>query len=154
MSHSPWADPGLFSRGVQACRPENILDNILFFLASTYLTVYRGGPMILLQRKLYFSKDPEGVQHFPGGGGGGGGPAFSGGGGVGRVPNANFNRNPFNLWFFREGPDPYPPHMFTDHRPTQDTVTEESQNTWKAEPAIYLFRWKELQETHHKDHTR
>ena len=28
--------------------------------------------MILLQRKLYFSKDPEGVQHFPGGG-----PTFS-----------------------------------------------------------------------------
>ena len=25
--------------------------------------------MVLLQRKLYFSKDPEGVQHFPEGGG-------------------------------------------------------------------------------------
>ena len=25
--------------------------------------------MVLLQRKLYFSKDPEGVQNFPGGGG-------------------------------------------------------------------------------------
>ena len=24
--------------------------------------------MVLLQRKLYFSKDPEGVQLFPGGG--------------------------------------------------------------------------------------
>ena len=31
--------------------------------------------MVLLQRKLYFSKVPEGVQHFPGGGGGG--PTFS-----------------------------------------------------------------------------
>ena len=30
--------------------------------------------MVLLQRKLYFSKDPEGVQHFSGGGGG---PTFS-----------------------------------------------------------------------------
>ena len=30
--------------------------------------------MVLLQRKLYFSnRDPEGVQHFPGGGG----PTFS-----------------------------------------------------------------------------
>ena len=28
--------------------------------------------MVLLQRKLYFSKDTEGVQHFPGG------PTFSG----------------------------------------------------------------------------
>ena len=26
--------------------------------------------MVLLQRKLYFSKDPEVVQNFPGGGGG------------------------------------------------------------------------------------
>ena len=25
--------------------------------------------MVLLQRKLYFSKDPEGIEHFPGGGG-------------------------------------------------------------------------------------
>ena len=25
--------------------------------------------MVLLQKKLYFSKDPEGVQNFPGGGG-------------------------------------------------------------------------------------
>ena len=32
--------------------------------------------MVLLQRKLYFSKDPEGVGHFPGGGGG---PNFPGG---------------------------------------------------------------------------
>ena len=33
--------------------------------------------MVLYQRKPYFSKDPEGVQHFPGGGGGGGGVAGS-----------------------------------------------------------------------------
>ena len=36
--------------------------------------------MVLLRRQLYFSKDPEGNQHFPGGGGG---PTFPGGG-----PNA------------------------------------------------------------------
>ena len=29
-----------------------------------------GDPMVLFQRKLYFSKDPEGVQHFQVGGGG------------------------------------------------------------------------------------
>ena len=40
--------------------------------------------MVLLHRKLNFSKDPEGVQHFPGGS-----PTFSEGG-----PNANFHRNP------------------------------------------------------------
>ena len=39
--------------------------------------------MVLLQKKLYFSKDPEGVQHFPGGGGG---PTFSREGGG---PNAS-----------------------------------------------------------------
>ena len=38
--------------------------------------------MVSLQRKLYFYKDPEGVQLFPGGGG---------------VPNANFYRNPYHL---------------------------------------------------------
>ena len=34
---------------------------------STYFTVYtlQRCPMVLLQRKLYFPKDPEGVQHFP-----------------------------------------------------------------------------------------
>ena len=51
--------------------------------------------MGLLHRKLTFSKDPEGVQHFPGEGGptfsrGGGSNFFKGGGGS---PNANFNRN-------------------------------------------------------------
>ena len=46
--------------------------------------------MVLLLRKLYYSKDPEGVQHFPGGGGG---TTFSREGG----PNAYFYRNPYNL---------------------------------------------------------
>ena len=56
-----------FQRGPQS--------GLRFFLfeSSTYFTVYRGDLMILLHRKLNFSKDPEGVQHFPGGGG----PAFS-----------------------------------------------------------------------------
>ena len=92
-----------FVRGVQARQPKNSLDDFLcvFFQSSTYFTVYIGGPMVLLQRKLYFSKDPEGVQHFPGGGsnifrGGGGGPNaaiethiacdFRGGGGGGSGP--------------------------------------------------------------------
>ena len=35
------------------------------------------GIQVLLQRKVYFSKDREGVQHFPAGGGGGGGGAAS-----------------------------------------------------------------------------
>ena len=44
-----------------------------------------------------------------------GGPTFSGGGGGG--PNANFYRNPYNLWFSREGGSgpPIPlldPHMY------------------------------------------
>ena len=53
--------------------------------------------MVLLQRKLYFSKDPEGVQHFPGGGGV---QLFPGGGGG---PNAYFYRNPYNLVIFQGG---------------------------------------------------
>ena len=46
--------------------------------------------MVLLQRKLCFLKDPEGVQHFPGGI-----QLFPGGGGGGL--NANYYRNPYNL---------------------------------------------------------
>ena len=42
--------------------------------------------MVLLQRKLYFIKDPEGVNHFQGG------PTFSKWG-----LNANFYRNAYNL---------------------------------------------------------
>ena len=42
--------------------------------------------MVLLQRKLYFSKDPERVQHFPGGSN-----FFQG------VPDANFYRKLYNL---------------------------------------------------------
>ena len=56
--------------GGQARRSENSLDNVFFFYYFFNFTFYRGGPMVLLQRKLYFSKDPEGVQHFPGGEGG------------------------------------------------------------------------------------
>ena len=44
---------------------------VSFIKSSAYLTVYRGGPKVLLLRKLYlyFTKDPKGVHYFPGGGG-------------------------------------------------------------------------------------
>ena len=48
--------------------------------------------MVLLQRKLYFFKDPEGVQHFPEGGGG---HTFSWE--VQMQHYAIFYRNPYNL---------------------------------------------------------
>ena len=52
--------------------------------------------MVLLQRKLYISKDPEGVKHFTGRRGlGGGVQLFQRGGGGG--PNAYFYRTPYNL---------------------------------------------------------
>ena len=61
-------DPGFFSGvGVKARRPENSMHNV-FFQSSTYLTVYRGGgggPMVLLQIKLYFSKDPDRSKPLP-----------------------------------------------------------------------------------------
>ena len=46
-----------FSGGVQAGGQKTVL--------TTFFVV------VILQSKLYFSKDPEGVQLFPGGGGGG-----------------------------------------------------------------------------------
>ena len=56
-----------------------------FFSPQLILHVYRGDPMVLLQRKLDFSKDPEGVQHFLWGVGGGEG------------PNAKFYKNPYHM---------------------------------------------------------
>ena len=50
--------------GVKAPRSENSLDNVLFLFFVLVLNLFyslQGGPMVLLQRKLYFSKDPEGV---------------------------------------------------------------------------------------------
>ena len=49
-----------------------------FFSPQLILQFTEGVQWFYLLRKLYFSKDPEGVQHFPGGsnffrGGGGGG---------------------------------------------------------------------------------
>ena len=55
--------------GGQPWRPENSQNNIV--IVSNWF--YRGGPVDLLQRKLNFSKDPEGVQHFLHFGWGGGG---------------------------------------------------------------------------------
>ena len=75
--------------------------SVCFFWSSTYFTVYRRGPMVILQRKLYFSKDPEGVEHFPGG------PASSAGRGGG--PSAYLYRTPYNLWFSRGSGTPIPP---------------------------------------------
>ena len=58
--------------------------------------------MVLLQRKLYLSNDPEGVQHFPGGWS----YLFQWG------PNANFNRHTYTCVAYNfpvGGPDPLPP---------------------------------------------
>ena len=68
------AVPGMFSRGGGGggggggSGPTARKQSGCFFSPQTYFTVYRGGPMVLLQRQLYFSKDPEGFQHFQGGG--------------------------------------------------------------------------------------
>ena len=60
-----FADPGIF---------------VNFIQSSANFTVYRGGPMVLLLRKLYlyFTKDPEGSIIIQGGGC----QTFSRGGGV------------------------------------------------------------------------
>ena len=63
------ADPGFF---------------VSFIKSSAYFILYRGGPMVLLLRKLYsyFTKDREKSTVFQGGGGGvqlypgGGGPKY------------------------------------------------------------------------------
>ena len=57
--------------------------------------------MILLLRKLYFTKDPEESIIFPGGGGV---QLFPGGGG----PNANFYRNSYTYLLFSRGSVRFP----------------------------------------------
>ena len=55
---------------VLARRPENSLNNFFSFLFIALNLFYslQRGPIVLFRRKLYFSKEQEGVQHFPGGG--------------------------------------------------------------------------------------
>ena len=66
-------DPGIFVRGVQAQRPENSVDNVFFggfLVLSLFYSLQKGSngcPMVLMWWKLFFPKDPEGVQHFRGG---------------------------------------------------------------------------------------
>ena len=76
------------------------LDNVFLVLGLFYSP--KGGPMVLLQRELYFPKDPEGGQHFPVGSN-----FFQGGGGG--DPNANFYINPYNLLFSSGVRTPYTP---------------------------------------------
>ena len=76
------ADPGIFSGvrgpGLMARKQFGCFFWVFFSVLNLFyslqkgsnFTVYRREPMVLLQRKLYFSKDPEGSQHFPGGWGG------------------------------------------------------------------------------------
>ena len=77
IKHSMRGSRNFFLEGIQ---PQP--GQMFFFQSSTYFTVYKGGPMV--QRKLYFSKDPEEsniyqargggeFQLFSGMGGGGGG---------------------------------------------------------------------------------
>ena len=66
----------------------------LFFSLKLMLQFTEGVQWFYSRENYYYSKDPEGFQHFPGGGGGGGGVGnFLQGGG----PNANFYINPYNL---------------------------------------------------------
>ena len=54
-----------FTWGSRSDGQKTVWTFFFFYLVLYLITVYRGGPIVLLHRKLYFSKDPEGVQHFP-----------------------------------------------------------------------------------------
>ena len=65
---------------------ENGQKQWLMFLSGQLILQFNKGSNGLIPEKISFSKDPEGVQHFPRG------PIFFQGG-----PNANFYRYPYNL---------------------------------------------------------
>ena len=79
------ADPGIFVR--VGSRPGSQNTALTRFFGLFVLNLFYS-QMVFLQRKLYFSKDPEGSNIFQGGGGA----TFSRGG-----PNANLYINPYNL---------------------------------------------------------
>ena len=83
--------------------------------------------MALLQRKLYFFKDPEGVQNFPGGVGGWGGVQmlisietcitcdFPGGGGSRPPLDLHMHANLYHFWI--------PTHLYEDNGDTDQPCT-------------------------------
>ena len=91
-------------QGFQAWRPENSLDNVFFSPQLTFQ--FTEGVQRFYNRENYtFERSRGGPTFFRRGGGGGGFNFFHWG------PNANFYRNPYNLWFSRGGggPDPLSP---------------------------------------------
>ena len=87
---------------VHVRRSENSQDNG-FLVLNLFYSLQRG-PIVLLQRKLYFSKDPEGVQHFPGVSN-----FFSGGGGGEREVQMLISLETHITCDFPGGPDPLSP---------------------------------------------
>ena len=81
LGRSPYAESGILFRGWGGPGPtagkqsgQRVFFCFLFFIffwggggySPELILQLTEGPMVLLQRKLYFSKDPEGVQNFPG----------------------------------------------------------------------------------------
>ena len=94
-----WIQEVLSAGGIQAWRPENSLNNAFFLSPQLILQFTEGVKWFYYRETILFQGSRGGptftrggVQLFPRGGGGGGG------------PNANFYRNPYNLWFSRGGP--------------------------------------------------
>ena len=63
------ADPGIFTRGVQARLPENSSDNVVFYQSSTIYSSIVVNQWFISKETLIFLGF-RGVQHFPRGEGG------------------------------------------------------------------------------------
>ena len=72
-------------------RPDGQKTALTTFFSPLCFTVYRGGPAVLFQRKLYFPRIQRGPTFSRGD------QLFSRGGGGGGGANAYFHRNPYNL---------------------------------------------------------
>ena len=62
LQHAPFRE--FLSWGVQDRHPENSMDHVYVLSPQLILQFTGGGPMVLLQRKLYSSKDPKGSNIF------------------------------------------------------------------------------------------
>ena len=105
----------------------------VFLVLNLFYSFDRGCPMVISKKTIIFhgfrgggATFARGVQLFPGGGG----------------PNANFYRNPYNLWFYRGSGPPIPPldpHMQLEIHSPENTNKITDVRALTCTPFHFIF---------------